>query len=131
MSTFVKELKYLSKVFDPATSEFIEKPVKKQASFLELSQTDRNQHKLFFMTAPLFEQLTTIGGEKRLIANPEVLHDLTVKAIDILLVVDSNFTEQDKKEFLIDGFAILNFGRWFLEEKYTPFFINSIAIYNE
>jgi hypothetical protein len=121
--TFTRELTYLSQVFDQDKNDFVKGPVTKPVSFYELSQTDPKQHALFFMMKPLYENIKTVGGGTRVIANPKVVKDLTVEAIDILLIVDDNFTITDKAEFMNDGFALLEFGTWFLEEKFTPFFL--------
>ena len=123
-NTFVKDITFLCQTFDPKSNKFEHLPVTKQATFKELSQTDPKQHKLFFLMFPLFVMQTTANGEERIVADPEILHNLTLKAIDCLLIVDEGFTIQDKKEFTNDALALLRFGQWFLAEKFTAFFLN-------
>jgi hypothetical protein len=130
MDTFEKEITFLSNTL--VEGKFEMHPVTKRAAFFELSQTDSKQHKLFFLMMPLWTSIRNVGSDSTtIVANPEILHDLTLKAIDCLLVENSNFTIQDKTEFLNDGFAILAFGKWFLEEKFTAFFLSFMQNYQK
>lgn len=130
MNTITKTLTYLSYTgVNPENGEPILEPVQKQASFYKLSQTDQRQARLFFMMRPLYRSVQIIGeAEARVIADPNIMYDLTLAAIESLLVVDKEFTELDKKEFLNDTFAVLSFGEWFLEDS-TPFFLKYFANY--
>lgn len=135
MNTFKKKIKFSSKVFDlPKQSEtcdgWVRNVVEKEATFKELSEVDSDQHDLFFLISPLFTEQRQIGTKKtKLIADPLILKDLTIKAIDCLLIEDENFNIQDKTEFLQDGMALMKFAQWFLNEKFTGFFLNSIESY--
>lgn len=130
MNTYTKKLKFLSITgqLDKDGNPIME-PVEKQASFYALSQTDQRQSRLFFMMRPLYREVKVIGEEQGLmIADPSIMYDLTKYAIDVLLIVDEKFTETDKKEFLNDAFAVLDFGERFLEEA-TPFFLQYFTNY--
>lgn len=125
MDFFQKEITFLSK--QPITGEdgnsltweLIE--TTKIATFKELNQTDKEQHKLHFKIVSLGESfnVTEDGGTK---VNTDTLYDITVKSINSLLVIDQTFTATDKNEFLSDSAAILRFGLFMLEQKFTPFF---------
>ncbi len=130
MNTITKNLKFLSITgqIDGDGNPILE-PVEKQASFYKLSQTDPRQCRLFFMMRPLYQELKVIGEEKAtMIANPSIMFDLAMYAIDALLIIDDKFTETDKKEFKNDTFAVLDFAEWFLEEA-TPFFLKYFTSY--
>jgi hypothetical protein len=137
MNTFEKTLKYLSITGNiDSDNQPILEPVEKQVSFYKLSQTDARQARLFFMMRPLYKSVKVIGeSENQIIADPNIMFDLTLQAIDILLIVDpdgsktgNKFTELDKKEFLNDSFAVLSFGEWFLTDS-APFFLKYFANY--
>jgi hypothetical protein len=130
MNTYTKKLKFLSRngQIDQEGNPIME-PVEKQASFYALSQTDQRQSRLFFMMRPLYREVKVIGDEKAtFIADPSILYDLVVYAINVLLIVDDKFTEMDKKEFMNDSFAIMAFGEQFLHDS-TPFFLNYMMNY--
>lgn len=136
-NTFVKTLKFLSITGNLDTSgNPIMEPVERQASFYKLSQTDPRQAKLFFMLRPLYREMKVIGQDKAtMIADPSIMYDLTLYAIDCLLIVDESgkdtgykFTNTDKKEFLNDNFAVLAFGEWFLEDS-LDFFVSYMMNY--
>lgn len=127
MQQFEKQISFLSKVFYPdkvteSHNGWEEEPVTKTATFKELSRTDRAQHKLHFKIISIFEHFgAKEGGEIKL--DPDGMYDLSVKAINTLLITDkTTFTDQDKAEFLNDSGAIFDFGFWLLGEKIAPFF---------
>jgi hypothetical protein len=123
MSTYIKELKFITAVFDEKTEAVIEKEVIKTANFKELSRLDKTQHKLHFKLISLFEGLEKSMDEQDSIGiSSDGLYDITVKAVKILLVTDSEFTENDKNDFLNDSISLLQFGMWLFKEKFTPFF---------
>jgi hypothetical protein len=131
MNTFKKELTYLNVVgvdssVNPPKPKL--EPVTKQVSFYELSQTDKSQCRLFFMMRPIYRNVTMIGGSEVVIADPNVLYDLTLHAIEVLMILDDNFTLQDKTEFLNDNFAVLAFGEWFMQMS-APFFLQYLMNY--
>jgi hypothetical protein len=137
MNTFEKTLKYLTITGNiDSDNQPILEPVERQVSFYKLSQTDSRQARLFFMMRPLYRSVQMIGNsESTIIADPNVMYDLTLQAIDILLIVDpdgtkagNKFTELDKREFLNDSFAVLSFGEWFLQDS-APFFLKYFANY--
>jgi|YelNatPaOPRAMG01_1025707.scaffolds.fasta_scaffold91594_3 hypothetical protein len=126
MKTFEKEVSYVSWEVDTEKNESVETVVTKTATFKELSRTDKTQHKLHFKLISLVEGLKKEKGEENSIGiSSDGLYDITVKAINILFVPTDSFTEQDKKEFLNDSMALLDFGLWLFKEQFTPFFAKS------
>lgn len=127
MEKFQREISFISQVFEPAENgeggKWVEKEVKKTATFKDLSRTDRDQHKLHFKIIGVMKQGAKEDGEPgRVEIDSDALYDLTAKAIKTLLEVNEDFNVQDKNEFLADSGAIFNFGLWLLKEKITPFF---------
>lgn len=124
MQQFQREISFISKIWDEATTSFIEGTVSKVATFKELSRTDKSQHKLHFKIIAIFEHFGVKDGDNESVKiDSDGVYDLTVKAINTLLIPDkSAFTEQDKAEFLNDSAAIFDFGFWLLGEKIAPFF---------
>lgn len=121
MITFEKELSWVS--YEPQGEEVVEVTRIKIATFKELNRTDKLQHKLHFKLISLFEGLEKSKDEEDTIGiSSDGLYDITVKAINILLTPNEVFTEMDKKEFLNDSIALLEFGMWLFQEKFTPFF---------
>lgn len=125
MEQFKKEVTFLSKVFSQnegdAVGAWVEEPISKKATFKSLSRTDRSQHKLHFKIISIFEHFGAKEGEQMKIDSDGV-YELSVKAIETLLITDKEFTDQDKIEFLNDSAAIFEFGFWLLGEKIAPFF---------
>jgi hypothetical protein len=121
--TFEKEITWVSWEVDAEKNETVETPRTKIATFNELSRTDKTQHKLHFKLLSLFEGLEREKGEADSVGiSSDGLYDITVKAINILLVPNTVFTEMDRKEFLNDSIALLEFGMWLFKEKFSPFF---------
>lgn len=109
-------------------TEWVTVSTTKTARFRELDKRDKNQHKLHFMLVAIFKSGENVNELK---VDYDQLYDITVRAVNILLLVDSgvdsihgagSFTEQDKQEFLSDSGALISFGSWFLREKIAPFF---------
>jgi len=124
MQTFEKEISYVSWEVDGEKNETVETIISKTATFKELSRTDKSQHKLHFKLMSLFEGLEKEKGEENSVGiSTDGLYDITVKAINILFVPSDGFTELDKKEFLNDSVALLEFGLWLFKEKFSPFFM--------
>jgi hypothetical protein len=126
MEQFNREISFISKIFDAdkvtdTCNGWIEGVVTKTATFKELSRTDKLQHKLHFKIIAIFEHFGVKEGEDVKIDSDGV-YDLTVKAINTLLIPDPAFTVQDKAEFLNDSAAIFDFGFWLLGNKIAPFF---------
>jgi hypothetical protein len=126
MNTFKRNISFTSKVFDESkissdSNGWEDAVIEKTAVFKEMNRTDRSQHKLHFKIISIFEHFGSKDGEEIKIDSDGV-YELTVKAINTLLVTDSDFTEQDKAEFLNDSAAIFDFGFWLLGEKIAPFF---------
>lgn len=126
MDTFQQPITFLAKVFneDPAVNKWETKEITKIATFRDLDERDKDQHKLHFKILSVVD-LGGIGdndGDAKVRIDSDALYDLTVKAINQLLVPDETFTIQDKKEFLSDSGAIFNFGMWLLTNKFLPFF---------
>jgi hypothetical protein len=128
MQTFQKEVTFLSKTpnsFNIETNAWDYEQVTKTATFKELSRTDRDQHKLHFKIVALFTggNIEREEDEKAgTTLESDDIYDLTVKCIKKLLIIDENFTAQNREEFLTDSGAIMNFGFWLLGEKIAPFF---------
>jgi hypothetical protein len=125
--TFTREIQFLSNTFDGEKA--VQVTSKKVATFKELSRTDKKQHDLHFeivglMVSNKIEDETEEDGEQKAKFKLDMssVRGLVVNAIKTLLVVDANFTDVDKKEFLQDSGALLNFSLWFVPEKVTPFF---------
>jgi hypothetical protein len=119
--TFEQEITFMSKDMDPDTKQWIETPVTKTATFKELSRTDKTQHKLHFMLMSIIESDEESGDKLHI--DSDKLYDITTKFIKTLLVINENFTEQNKGEFLSDSGALLSFGLKILGDKITPFFV--------
>jgi hypothetical protein len=125
MITFEREITWVGYDVDAENNTTIENTRVKTATFKELSRTDKDQHKLHFKLISIFEGLEKSKDEENSIGiSTDGLYDITVKAINILLTPTANFTEIDKKEFLNDSIALLNFGLWLFKEKFSPFFAN-------
>lgn len=123
MKTFEKEISYVSWGVDAEKETTVETLVTKTATFKELSRTDKTQHKLHFKLISLFEGLEREKDESDSIGiSSDGLYDITVKAVNILFVPTTNFTEADKKEFLSDSMALLDFGLWIFKNQFSPFF---------
>lgn len=123
---FDRVITFFSKTFDG--SSHVKATVQKTATFQELDTTVKPQHRLHFLMSSIFKPGNTPAeglkpGEKvNAKLDPDVLYDLTVKAIQVLLVDTPGFGAQDKEEFLADSGALMDFGLWFLNEKVFPFF---------
>lgn len=129
METFKREISFLS-ISPDADGGASFKPVIKTVTFKELSQTDKDQHKLHFsiiklMSASSSETSNAIGQEEKttLDINTDVLYDLTTKFVKTMVVFDEDFKEMpDLKELLQDSGALLNLSMWLLTNKFIPFF---------
>jgi len=102
--------------------EIIEVEVTKEAVFKDLSKTDRTQHKLHFKIVSLFVESKENKETGSVKLDTDDIYDITIRCIEQLLIIDKDFTESDKIEFLNDSGAIFRFGFWLLGEKITPFF---------
>lgn len=123
-NTFSKEVTFLSKVFNETNSQWEEKPVTKTATFVELSRTNRKQHKLHFSIVTLFSSsISGEGDDKKVFLDSDQIYDIAVRAIKDLTVVSIEFTETDKNEVLNDSGALFDFGYWLVSEKLIPFFL--------
>ena len=126
-NTFTKKVTFVSFVPDTTNIpvQMIEQEITKEATFKELSRKDPKQSKLFWRIISLFEgqQVEDVETTQKIEPSTDKIADLTEKAIRTLLIVDENFTDEDKKEFLSDSIACINFGLWFLNEKCKPFFL--------
>jgi hypothetical protein len=115
MGTFSTEVSFLSQIL--VGEKFEEQVVKKTATFKEWSRTDKDQHKLHFMLVSIFKT----NGNK-MVVDSDQLYDITVKAVEVMLVPDASFNEQDRTEFLNDGGGLIQFGMWYMANKIAPFF---------
>ena len=120
---FEKEITWKTLEFDAKEEKHTEVEKTKTATFKELNQLDKAQHKLHFKIMSIFEGLEKSKDEADSLGiSSDGLYDITVKAINILLVPDENFTEMDKQEWLNDSLSLLSFGMWLFKEKFSPFF---------
>lgn len=124
---FDKEINFISRGFDGEAQVHTKGRKKATATFQELDATVKAQHRLHFLIISIFKSQpvspTAIPGEKiPAKLDPDILYDLTVKAVQVLWVETPAFTAQDKEEFLCDSGALLPFGLWLMGEKVTPFF---------
>jgi hypothetical protein len=120
MDTFQKEIEFLSQEFNADTKAWEEVIVKKTATFMELSRTDKSQHKLHFKLVSLFTSRDEEGGVN---IDSDTMYDITVKFFKQMLILDESFTATNKNEFLQDSGAIFAFGMWLIQEKVNPFFL--------
>ena len=122
MRTFEKEITWNTCEADEK-GEVVEVEKKKVAIFKELNKLDKLQHKLHFKIMSLFEGLEKSNDESDSLGiSSDGLYDITVKAINILLITNENFTDMDKQEWLHDSLSLLQFGLWLFKEKFSPFF---------
>lgn len=126
---FKKEISYLSKIAKQSDAPeakggmvWVDEIIKKTATFKELSRTDKDQHKLHFKIISLFQSNGVKDEESTANINSDALYDITVKSIKTLIIIDPEFTEEDKQGFLCDSSAILSFAFYMLKEHFTPFF---------
>lgn len=122
---FDKEINFISRGFDGTNHTKGRK--KATATFQDLDTTVKAQHRLHFLITSIFKaqpaQVSAMPGEKvPAKLDPDILYDLTVKAVQVLWVETPGFTAQDKEEFLSDSGALLPFGLWLMQEKVNPFF---------
>ena len=123
MKTFTKEISWVGYEVDTEKTETVETKRTKTATFYELNRTDKRQHKLHFKLISLFEGLEKSKDEVDSIGiSSDGLYDITVKAINILIIENESFNNVDKREFLNDSIALLEFGMWLFKEKFAPFF---------
>jgi hypothetical protein len=121
MKTFEKEIEFITWEYSDEAKTTIEKSVVKTATFAELNRTDARQHKLHFKIISLF-QSQNANDPASVELDSDALYDITCKSVDVLLTINEAFTEADKKDFLNDSIALLQFGIWLFKEKMTPFF---------
>lgn len=122
MNQFTQSISFLSKVFNEDNNQWEEKPIIKTATFKDLIRTDKSQHKLHFKIISIFEHFGVKEDGPEMKIDSDGIYDLTVKAVNTLLVTDESFTVQDKAEFLNDSAALFEFGLWLLGAKIAPFF---------
>lgn len=131
METFEKELSFLSQQFNTELDAFETVEITKKATFTELNRRDPRQSSLQWSIMSLFsgkkkEEAEDEDGSVEMALDPIALSEITKTAVKRLLIVDENFSEEDKKSFLIDNIAMISFGTWLLQEKLLPFFIKSM-----
>ena len=116
METFDKKLKFISKTFDQTLNagkgDWVETQIEKTATFYELERTNKLQHKLHFKIITVFESNDPEEGEQaKMTISSDAIYDLTVKAFRTLIILNDEFTEVDKNEFLNDSAAIFDLGK--------------------
>ena len=126
MNTYTKEITFVTKVLGD-NDKWEKQKVTKTATFKELDDTDKSQHRLHFQLLAIFQSFDTgkgsQGSEKtKAKIDPEGLYDITVLAVNTLLVFSEQFSEADKNELLNSSSAIMQLAFWLLAEKLTPFF---------
>jgi hypothetical protein len=82
------------------------------------------------MIRPLFKYGQSITGKNELIAEPEILCNITEKYINEMMVItdSESITEIEVKELLNDNIAIMMFAEWLLNNKIMPFFLSLLAL---
>lgn len=137
--TFLKEIEWAAPSIAEDTSEVVESIKSKEATFKELNRFDKTQAKLHFKIISMFEGMqddqkeeirkaktpeekSAILENSDISINSDALYDITVKAVNQLLVVDEKFTANDKDELINDSIALLNLGLWLFANKFAPFF---------
>lgn len=136
MDLFQKDITFLGLVYDQLAHDagepgkWITEPLTKTASFKELDQRDRDQHKFHFKIVSFFskgaaEEEAEKDEEKESVGafDSDAVYDLTTKFIKKFMVIDPNCTAADKESILTDSGAILEFGLWLVKEKFIPFFL--------
>jgi hypothetical protein len=138
--TFTLDVVFKSREFIPEKNDFESKPIKKTATFLELSESDPKQRELTFAIWSLWEGVKSVGKKQKfIIANPNLLSSLTDDILDVLLVIKdpqngetkdiNSLTEAEKTELKMDNVAITRLGKWFVENKITFFFLTQETQY--
>lgn len=126
MKTFTKEITWVGYDVDieAENPEQVLTERTKTATFKELNRTDETQHKLIFQISELFDSKSKKdeNGDTDVDLNSASFCDLIKKTVKDLLIVDQNFTEMDKREFLQDALALMSFGFWMLQNHFAPFF---------
>lgn len=123
MNTFKKEISYISRTLNG--EEWIDSEIKKTVTFKDLNRTDPTQRDLCWLIMDIWEKK---GKSKKFRLSREVMSELIDMFIDNMLVVDENFTDSDKKEFLADNGAVISFGLWLVHEKIADFFFKLTKI---
>lgn len=114
---FTKEISYISKTM--AEDGWVEQSVKKTVRFKELSRTDPEQRDLCWLVMDIWDLK---GKSKKFRLSRDVMSELTDMFIDKMVILDENFTESDKKEFLADNGAVITFGLWLVHNRIADFF---------
>lgn len=135
METFSKEVAFLTPVYDQVAHDagnigvWGKGTVKKIATFKELDQTDRDQHKFHFKVISFFgksaAEETDEEEEKESVGafDSDGIYDIATKFIKKFLVPGPDFTLADRESFLSDSGALLDFSLWLVKDKLTPFFL--------
>jgi hypothetical protein len=139
MKTFIKNISWATFEYDEATKGTKEVEKTAEVTFKALNRFDKSQHKLHFKILSMFEGM---GDDKKealnsasselereeivkdsgLGVNTDSLCDITGKAINMLVICDDKFTENDKKELLQDSLALISVGLWLFGNHFAPFF---------
>jgi hypothetical protein len=127
-TTFKKEIKFISPTLkdkEGGAPEWVKEPVTKTATFKELSRTDRDQREMCWLIMEILDFSKYKKGKKttKIPLDRVVASELTDTFIEEMLVLDEVFTEADKKDFINDNGAVINFGLWLAAEKILPFFL--------
>ena len=131
-ATFQQELNYVEMGFndpqDPSSVGLV--PVKKTATFKELSRTDKSQHHLAMYMTKKFRAFSKPTGEfdnegkeiYKFSLEDEETYDMTVRFVETNLVPTADFDAKDAKEFLNDVVGISELGTALFQDKFLPFF---------
>lgn len=135
-NTFKIDVGFQSLEFDETAGKMLPKQISKTLTFEELDRANKKQHKLHFMLMSLPKEI----GETSFQVDTDTLYDLTVKFIEVALLVDTadtpadkkvGFTETEKKELLQDSFGLLQLGLKLSAEKFTPFFFQLMTSFKK
>lgn len=135
---FKHELSYVEKALNEQRNDWTTAPVKKMATFKELSRVDVTQHKLAMFISKTIRRFPRVpvmvdGVQKKnekgedvssMDIDDESMYDVTVRFVKECAIVGGDFDEQAKAEFLNDAGGIYAFGWWLMTEKILPFFLS-------
>jgi hypothetical protein len=130
-TTFKHEVKFITTVPVEGIPEknipptWKEETITKTATFKELSRTDPSQREMSWMIMDVFDTENVKKTKKGITShiNREIISELADKFVKDMLIIDENFSEQDKNELLGDNGAMIKLGLWLAHNKFFGFFL--------